>query len=96
MPERSVTAVLYNLYMSEMSVTDARERFAEAIDQARSGDAVFITKHGRPVVVMIDADEYERLIDAIEDAEDRAAVDLADKDGEWIPWEQVKADLGLE
>ena len=82
--------------MSEMSVSDARERFAEVIDTARSGEVVYVTKHGNRVAVVLDSDAYERLIDELEEEEDRRAIERARAEGEWIPWEQVKADLGLE
>ncbi|RMF18831.1 MAG: ribbon-helix-helix protein, CopG family [Candidatus Dadabacteria bacterium] len=39
----------------------------------------------------------EQYIEAIEDAIDNEEADriLADPDAEWVPWEQIKAELGL-
>ena len=40
-------------------------------------------------------EQYERMMDALEDAEDVAAFDAAmAEEGPNIPWAQVKSDLG--
>ena len=44
----------------------------------------------------MDADLAARALEALEDAEDRAAAQAALDEGGTVPWEQVKADLGLE
>ncbi len=86
--------------MSEMPVSDARARLADVVDAARVGhDPVYLTRRGRRVAAVIDADDLDRLIAAAEDLADieaaRAArTELADGEPA-IPWEQVKADLGL-
>ena len=82
--------------MSEMTVSDARAQLADAIEAARRGDAVFLTRHGEAVAVLLDVEEYDRLVDAAEYEEDVRAIKRARREGDWIPWEQVKADLGLE
>lgn len=44
---------------------------------------------------MVSIAEYERLLEAAENAEDLVAFDAAmAEEGPNIPWEQVKADLG--
>jgi antitoxin Phd len=91
----AVTAVSYDTYMSDMTATDARERFSEAL-AASSREPVFITRHGKRVAALVTAEFYDRAIEALEDAEDLAAARAAlDEDGPPIPWEVVKADLGL-
>lgn len=42
------------------SVQDAKNRFSEMIDAARRNPQT-VTKHGKPAVVVVAADEYERL-----------------------------------
>jgi prevent-host-death family protein len=42
------------------SVQDAKNRFSEVIDAARRNPQT-VTKHGKPAVVVVAADEYERL-----------------------------------
>lgn len=91
----AVTAVSYSVDMSDMTATDARERFSEAL-AASSREPVFITRHGKRVAALVTAEFYDRAIEALEDAEDIASARAAlDEDGPSIPWEVVKADLGL-
>ena len=85
--------------MSELTVTDARARLAEVVDAARVGHApVYLTRRGRRVAAVIDADDLDRLIEAAEDLTDieatRAARAEVAHEGT-IPWDQVKADLDL-
>jgi prevent-host-death family protein len=81
--------------MTKMAVSEARERFSDALEAARS-EPVFLERYGRPAAVLVSPERYEQLMEALEDAEDVAAFDAAmAEDGPNIPWEQVKADLGL-
>ena len=86
--------------MSEITVSDARARLADVVDAARVGhDPVYLTRRGQRVAAVIDADDLDRLISAAEDLADieaakAARAEIADGEGT-IPWEQVKADLGL-
>ncbi len=95
------SAVLaYGMGMSEMTVSDARARLADVVDVARvEHDPVYLTRRGQRVAAVIDADDLDRLIAAAEDLADieaAAAARAEMDDGEpAIPWEQVKADLGL-
>lgn len=88
------------LVMSEMSVSDARARLADVVDAARvAHNPVYLTRRGHRVAAVIDADDLDRLIAAAEDLADIEAAKGARAElvaGEVsIPWEQVKADLGL-
>ena len=85
--------------MTELSVTDARARLADVVDEARvRHDPIYLTRRGQRVAAVIDADDLDRLIAAAEDLADieaaRAARPELAAEGA-IPWEQVKADLGL-
>ncbi|HEX3900981.1 MAG TPA: type II toxin-antitoxin system Phd/YefM family antitoxin [Mycobacteriales bacterium] len=81
--------------MSEITASDAREHFADAL-AAVGREPVFITKHGKRVATLVTSDFYERAIEALEDADDIAAAHAAlDEDAESIPWETVRAELGL-
>jgi antitoxin Phd len=42
------------------SVQDAKNQFSAVIEAARRAPQT-VTKHGKPAVVVVDADEYERL-----------------------------------
>jgi len=46
--------------MTTVSATQAKQRFAEVIDAAQKGP-VRIQRHGRDVVVLTSAEEYDRL-----------------------------------
>lgn len=86
--------------MSEMTVSDARARLADVVDTARvEHNPVYLTRRGRRVAAVIDAEDLERLIAAVEDLDDVEAAAAAraelDEGETAIPWEQVKADLGL-
>ena len=43
------------------SVAEARRGFADIIERAQRGAAVHITRHNKPVAVLISAEEYEAL-----------------------------------
>lgn len=77
-----------------MNVSEAREKLAEAIDAAQS-EAVVLERYGRPAAVLVSMERYEQLLGALEEAEDIRAFDAAmAEEGDNIPWDQVKADLG--
>ena len=85
--------------MADMSVSAARSRLADVIDDARVHHApVVLTRRGRRVAAVIDAEDLERLTQAAEDLADieaaRAARAEVAEHGT-IPWDEVKADLGL-
>jgi antitoxin Phd len=87
--------------MSEMPVTDARARLADVVDQARvEHDPVYLTRRGRRIAAIVDADQLDQLIEAAEDLADiraahEARAEMARTGEAPIPWEEVKADLGL-
>ena len=85
--------------MTDMSVSAARSRLADVINDARVHHApVFLTRRGRRVAAVIDAEDLDRLLGAAEDLADieaaRAARAEVSAQGS-IPWDRVKADLGL-
>lgn len=64
------------------------------MELARS-EAVFLERYGKPAAVLVSPDRYNELMEALEDAEEVAAFDEAlAEEGDNIPWEQVKSDLG--
>ncbi|AXH96591.1 type II toxin-antitoxin system Phd/YefM family antitoxin [Ornithinimicrobium avium] len=86
--------------MREITVSDARARLADVVDAARIGhDPIYLTRRGRRVAAVIDANDLDGLIAAAEDLADieaaRAARAELDEGETAIPWDQVKADLGL-
>lgn len=47
--------------MTETSIADAKTQFTRLIHQAEQGEAVHITRRGKPVAVLLSEDEYARL-----------------------------------
>lgn len=87
---------LYDLYMKQIPISEARERIAEVVDESlRTGKPVALTKRGKSVAVLVAPDVFEALSRDAEDAFDRAAVALASDEDDFIPWEEVKDELGL-
>lgn len=85
---------MYNSRMSTVSVADARNHLSDVIARSNS-EAVFIERRGQRAAVVVSPEQYERMLDALEDAEDIVAFDEAmAEEGPNIPWAQVKADLG--
>ena len=83
--------------MNEVAVSEARNRLAEVIEEARrSGEPVSVTRRGRRVAVILDSDAFDRLVDSADDLEDRRELDRARADDDYVPWDEVKSALGLE
>lgn len=86
--------VLYDGVMATMNISAARENLPEAVELART-EAVYLERYGHPAAVLVSPEQYEKLVAALEDAEDVAEFDAAmSEEGPNIPWEQVKLDLG--
>ena len=86
--------------MLDLPVSVACNRLDEIVDDVGARhEPVFLTRRGRRVAAVIDADDLERLTQAAEDLADIEAADAARaeiaKHGT-IPWEEVTADLGRE
>ena len=86
--------------MPDLPVSVACNRLDEIVDDARARhEPVFLTRGGRRVAAVIDADDLERLTQAVEDLEyieaaDAARAEIAEHGT--IPWDEVKAGLGTE
>ena len=80
--------------MSRISISEARERFAELVALSRR-EPVVLQKRGEDAAVMVSPERYEEMLQAVEEVEDIAAFDDAmAEEGENISLEQAKADLG--
>ncbi|MFD4422484.1 type II toxin-antitoxin system prevent-host-death family antitoxin [Agromyces sp. NPDC058484] len=85
--------------MSQIAITDARERLASVVDEARR-EPVYLTRRNRAVAAVVDADVLAQLLEDAEELADIRAVDAAWAETEQldetpIPWEDVKRELGL-
>lgn len=85
--------------MAKYSAAEARAKFNEVLQTAKT-EAVEISKHGKPAVVILDAMKYEKIIEYLEELEDSITVMEYEADpskfGKSIPLEEVERELGLK
>jgi antitoxin Phd len=86
--------------MNEISVSDARARLSDVVDSARvDHEPVYLTRRGRRIAAVIDAEDLRRLIEAAEDLADMEAARTAREEmaaGEaTVAWDELRAELGL-
>lgn len=83
---------------SHISVSEARETFAELVNRAAyGGERVLVARRGKPIAAIVPIEDVA-FIERMEDEQDLAAAleALADPaNAESFPWEQVKDELGL-
>lgn len=83
--------------MNEVAVSEARNRLADVIEETRrSGEPISVTRRGRRIAVILDSDTFDRLVDTADEVEDRRELDAARAEDDYVPWDEVKAELGLE
>jgi antitoxin YefM len=67
--------------MATTPVTELRDQLSEAIDEVnRTGTEWIITRHGRPVAVLLAYEEYESLVETLNilsDSDTMAAIEEA-------------------
>lgn len=86
--------MLYNCGMSKISVSKAREKLSEVVEMSQS-EPVVLEHYGRRAAVVVSPGRYDEMLDAFEESQDIVAFDAAlAEEGNNIPWEQVKLDLG--
>jgi antitoxin Phd len=80
--------------MVKISVSKAREKLSEVVEMSQS-EPVELELYGRRAAVIISPDQYDAMLEALEESQDVAAFDASISEaGDNIPWVQVKADLG--
>lgn len=81
-----------------IGVSAARESFSELVNRAAyGGERVLVSRRGRPIAAIVPIEDVE-FMERMEDELDLQAAREALADPENavpIPWEQVKAELGL-
>ena len=66
--------------MSTSPLTEVRDNLSEIIERvATTGEEWVVTKHGRPVAVILSHDEYESLIETVNILSDDDTVDAIDR-----------------
>ena len=85
----------------EISVTQARSALSDVIGRARmEHQPVYLVRHGHRVAAVLDVVDYERIVALAEDMSDILAAaearnEMREQGSTPIPWDDVKADLGL-
>ncbi len=79
-----------------LNASQARAAFAEAVNRVVfAGERTIIRRHGKDVATVVSVEDLKTL-EALEDRSDlEEARKIMKKPGRLIPWEKVKADLGL-
>jgi prevent-host-death family protein len=90
---------LRRVTMTELSLVEAHERFLEVVDRAEEAkERIYLTRSGKRIAAIVPIEDVEA-IEKIEDRIDRRALKRARAEMAvkgTIPWEKVKAELGLE
>jgi prevent-host-death family protein len=83
---------------NQIEMTEARSNFSDTVNRVAYGkERVTITRHGKALVALVpieDLELLERLEDQVDLEKTRAALEEVKAQGV-VPWEQVKANLGL-
>ena len=92
-------SILYTFSMNRISSTKARQNWAQTIEDART-EPLLLTDHGRPTVVMMDAELALLAIEVLNDSYDIQEAQKASKrvqnGGKTYSLEEVAADLGID
>lgn len=82
--------MLYNTYMTTISVSEARESFSSLIEDALE-EAIILQRYGKPVVVVLGYEQYEELMEVYENSQDLDAIAESLKTpAKNIPWKRSK------
>jgi prevent-host-death family protein len=83
--------------MTTMSVSEARQGFAEVVDRVKIGERVVLEKNGRKVAAIVSVEDLEllrRMEERVDLDEARKALAEAEEKG-LVSWKKIKADLKL-
>jgi prevent-host-death family protein len=83
--------------MLRIKASEARQDFAELLNRvAYSGERIVLHRRGKNVAALVSLEDLE-LLKTLEDRLDNQAAEAAlAEGGEPVPWEKVKADLGIK
>jgi antitoxin Phd len=81
--------------MSKITAVDARQQFADIVNRsAYAKERIVLTRRGKDLVAVVPIEDLE-LLEEIEDHIDLETARKALKESGSVPWEKVKAELGL-
>jgi len=83
--------------MIRLTTSEARQDFSSVVRGVKKGERFLLNRHGKGVAAIVSVEDLA-ILQAIEDRRDskaaRAALEDVKANGT-IPWEKIKADLGL-
>jgi mRNA interferase RelE/StbE len=68
--------MLYNMTMVKISVSKARERLSEVVEMSQS-EPVELEHYGRRAAVLVSPNQYDEMLEALEESQDVAADDVS-------------------
>jgi prevent-host-death family protein len=83
--------------MIRLTTSEARQDLSSVIRGVRKGERFLLSRHDEAVAAIVSVEDLA-ILQAIEDRRDKEAALAALEDVEangTVPWEQIKADLGL-
>jgi len=81
--------------MVSISMSEIRLKLSELANRVMfGGERIVVEKNNKPLFAMVSMEDVE-LLERLEDEIDVKAAEEALKENEFIPWEEVKKDLGL-
>jgi antitoxin Phd len=82
--------------LKKITTVDARKKFANVINQVAFGnDSFVLTRRGEPIAAIVSIKELKILQDLEDHIDIEDAWKAKKKDGESIPWEELKKELEL-
>ena len=81
--------------MTTISMSDIRLKLSELANRViYGGERVIVQKNNKPAFALVSMEDME-LLERLEEEIDIKAAEEALKEGNFVPWEQVKKELGL-
>lgn len=87
---------------NHITLKELRPNLPSIIDEVDAElDRYIISKHGKPIAVLLSLDDFESLVDTAEEVQDRENLRRIRKgfeearSGRTVDWEKVKAKYGL-
>ncbi len=79
-----------------LPISDLRRKASEIIDTIQgTGDAIYVTQHGRPAAVLVGYERYEQMLRDLEDLTDRLSLESAAAEPV-RPYADFMAEMGLD
>ena len=75
-------------------ISDLRRKTKDIIDMIQEQEAVYVTQHGRPVVVLVDYEHYEHLLAQLQDLSDQLDLKAAAEEPA-RPYTDFATEMGL-